>query len=579
MLDRTVNSSSVVEAEQEQQAQGRVARRRVTEREEDVIDNDLLITLVQERVPLWDTRVQQHSDNVAIWRLWNEVAREMLDGWDKAPQQVCKAFRKYFNLVCCSSDLGRDHTTVCDAINSCEFLASHTVECSQLKVHCLKISSFFTLHKVTTHWRSMKDHFNKDLCIESQAKSGSGARMLKYKYHSMLAFFRPFLAQIITWSSTLEPGSGAVLHRTATDPSQPSISEAASGPSTQTGDLEAGPSGVPLSQASSAYFYVGSSRHRQKASDRTLMLEFMHLSLIFHDGLKALGDRLDSGLSHIKTLIQDVTQSLDHLKADQRPAHHFFNQIQRGMSEHLIPDLQLSVMQACNAAYVQAMQQTRYLQQSVVAFPPVPILTRLTSMPRSVAYHCTATTIPSPAGHHYSVTTMPSAAVQSTATTVHSAAPAGTSSTTIDIPQQPDPGRTSTTSMQQQQQLEHGRPSTSTRPLQHQDTGRSPSSIMAPEETTPTLPRRQQHRTVDRDRRTQDKDRNKKKKLTITLPPPSPPNVSVMSGLSQPSSVSLFPIPQIPSLNSLTPLVSAPLPLQPLRCLYPVSCPSSTPPS
>ncbi|XP_073438629.1 uncharacterized protein [Dendrobates tinctorius] len=329
----------------------------------------------------------------------------------------------------------------------------------------------------------------------------------------MLAFLRPVLAQRTTWSSTLEPGSGAVLHRTAMDPSQPSTSEAASGPATETGDQEAGPSGVPLSQASSASFYLGSSQQRQKASDRTLMPEFMHLSSIFHDGLKALGDRLDSGLSHIKTLIQDVTQSLDHLKTDlQRPAHHFFNQIERGMSEHLSPDLQLNVMHAYNAAYVQAMQQTRYLQQSVVAFPPVPTLSRLTSIPSSAAYHCTATTIPGPAGHHYSSTTMPSAAPQSTATTVHSAAPAWTSSTTTttDMPQQPDPGRTSTTSMQQQQ-LDHGRLSTSTRPLQPQDTGRSSSSTMVPEETTLTLPRRQQRRTLDR-------DRNKKKETDCNTP-------------------------------------------------------------
>ncbi|XP_069588403.1 probable thiopurine S-methyltransferase [Ranitomeya imitator] len=45
----------------------------------------------------------------------------------------------------------------------------------------------------------------------------------------MLAFLRPVLAQRTTWSSTLDPGSGAALHRTATDLSQASTSAAAEG--------------------------------------------------------------------------------------------------------------------------------------------------------------------------------------------------------------------------------------------------------------------------------------------------------------------------------------------------------------
>ncbi|XP_077155221.1 uncharacterized protein LOC143817616 [Ranitomeya variabilis] len=97
------------------------------------------------------------------------------------------------------------------------------------------------LLKVKTRWRSMKDRFNKDLRQESQLPSSSGARIRKYKYHRILAFFRPVLAQRITWNSTLDPGSGAILHQTATDPSQPSSRAAASGPATQTGDQEAGP--------------------------------------------------------------------------------------------------------------------------------------------------------------------------------------------------------------------------------------------------------------------------------------------------------------------------------------------------
>ncbi|XP_069615168.1 uncharacterized protein [Ranitomeya imitator] len=259
------SSSTVAEAEQEQLGHGRVARRqRVPVRDEDLIENDLLNSLVHERVPLWDTQVPQHSDNVTIRRLWNEVGQAMMDGWDNAPTRVRNAF----------------------------------------------------LFKVKTCWRSMKDRFNKDLRQESWVPSGSGARICKYKYHRILAFLRPaVLAQKTTRSNTLDPGSGAVLHQTATVPSQPSSSAAASGPATQTGDQEAGPSGVPLSK-SSAPFLGGSSRQRQRASDRSLMPKFLHLSSVSHDGLKAMGDRLDSAINLMNTLIQEVIKSLDQVKAD-----------------------------------------------------------------------------------------------------------------------------------------------------------------------------------------------------------------------------------------------------------------------
>ncbi|XP_077155690.1 uncharacterized protein LOC143818178 [Ranitomeya variabilis] len=179
------------------------------------------------------------------------------------------------------------------------------------------------------------------------------------------------------------------------------------------------------------------------------MPEFLHLSSVLHDAIKALGDRMDASHNLLNARIQEVSNSLDQVKADlQRPAHHFFNQIEQGMSEHLTPDLQLSVMQACNAAYVQAMQQSLYFQQTVGAYPPVPSLSRL--MSTSAASHCTATSIPSTAGHHYSTTTMPSAVRHPTATTMTSAAPAWTSST--DTTMQQDPGmafRTASSTMQQ----------------------------------------------------------------------------------------------------------------------------------
>ncbi|XP_077137772.1 uncharacterized protein LOC143803898 [Ranitomeya variabilis] len=86
-------TSTAAETGQEQRSHGRVARRqRVPERDVDLIENDLLISLVQERVPLWDTRVPQHSDNVTIRPLWNEVAKEMWNGWDNSPTRVRNPF-------------------------------------------------------------------------------------------------------------------------------------------------------------------------------------------------------------------------------------------------------------------------------------------------------------------------------------------------------------------------------------------------------------------------------------------------------------------------------------------------------
>ncbi|XP_077136870.1 uncharacterized protein LOC143793758 [Ranitomeya variabilis] len=94
------SSSTAAETGQEQRSQGPVERRqRVSQWEDDLIENDLLITLVQERVPLWDTRDPLHSNNITIRRLWNEVAQAMWDGWDNAPTRVRAAFGKYCTAV------------------------------------------------------------------------------------------------------------------------------------------------------------------------------------------------------------------------------------------------------------------------------------------------------------------------------------------------------------------------------------------------------------------------------------------------------------------------------------------------
>ncbi|XP_077125406.1 uncharacterized protein LOC143782155 [Ranitomeya variabilis] len=260
------------------------------------------------------------------------------------------------------------------------------------------------------------------------------------------------------------------------------------------------------------------------------MPKFIHLSSVFQNGLKALGDRLESGLAHINTLFQDVIQCLNRLEADlQRPAHDVFNKIEQGMSEHLTPELQLNVMQACNAAYVQAMQHTRYLQQPQVVFPPVPPITHFTSILSSTAYHCTATTMPSPAAHHYT-TTLPGAA-ESHSSTMPSPVPARPStSTTMAVDQNARPSSATTMVVQQT-----ARSFTATTMAVPQPARPSQSTTMpVPDPTTPTLPRRRRSHQPSHG-----KPKKKRATRTVIIPPPSPPNVSVLSSLSLPSNVSL----------------------------------------
>ncbi|XP_073414076.1 uncharacterized protein [Dendrobates tinctorius] len=303
-------------------------------------------------------------------------------------------------------------------------LGDHGLQCIVL------LFSFFffpTVNKVRTRWRSMKDRFNRDIRQEKQVRSGAAARTgTKYRYHRALAFLRPVLASRTTWSSTLQPVPEAVLHQAAPDPSQPSISEEApcrSAPQSS-GDQEAGRSGVPLSQVSATGFAGTSRQQRQRTSDRPVMPEFIQLSSVFQSSLKALSDRLDSGFLLLDQRYKSIEGRLERLEVDlARPAHHFYTQIARDTAEHLTPDLQLTVMQACNNAFMQAMQQSRYMQQSAVAFPPVPPLTHFTALPTSAAYHCTATTLPSLAGHQYTAPS-PSAAGHFPANTMPSAAPA-----------------------------------------------------------------------------------------------------------------------------------------------------------
>ncbi|XP_073401524.1 uncharacterized protein [Dendrobates tinctorius] len=406
----------------------------------------------------------------------------------------------------------------------------------------------------------MKDRFNRDIRQEREVRSGAASRTgTKYRYHRAMAFLRPVLASRTTWSSTLQPGSEAVLHPAATDPSQPSISDEApcrSGPQSS-GDQEAGRSGVPLSLVSATGFAGTSRQQRQRASDRPAMPEFVQLSSVFQSSLKALSDRLDSGFLLLDQRFKSIEGRLERLEADlARPAQHFYTQIARDLAEHLTPELQLTVMQACNNAYMQAMQQTRYMQQSAVAFPPVPPLTRYTAIPTSAAYHCTATTVPSFAGPLHT-TPSPSAAGLSPAISMPSAAPAWpttAAATTTGWPvttpvfsatstrTTPAWTATATTTEHQQTGDPHSifaAPTITSTSMQHDPGRRSPTTMRSPSS-------RRSHRSwgssMSSGTRREGSRRNRREnsRRSLTLPPPSPPT----------SQISL---PRLPSPTSLIP--------------------------
>ncbi|XP_069606608.1 uncharacterized protein [Ranitomeya imitator] len=232
-----------------------------------------------------------------------------------------------------------------------------------------------------TRWRSMKDRFKRVMKKEGQSRSGAAAsRTSIYKYNRILQFLRPVLESRETHSSTREPvrPSGAVLRESPADPSQPSHSESRSAPP-QSGEPAAGPSHVPLAEASVAPSF-GSSLQRQRASDRPLLPEFLHLSTVFQNCFKALGDRMDTALPNIDRRLQTMESELS------RPAKHFFSAIEKGMVEHLTPELQISVMQACNNAYVTALQQARVMQ-SATTMPAVPSLATMAPTPAAEHQH------------------------------------------------------------------------------------------------------------------------------------------------------------------------------------------------
>ncbi|XP_069604697.1 uncharacterized protein [Ranitomeya imitator] len=241
------------------------------------------------------------------------------------------------------------------------------------------------LKQLKTRWRSMKDRFKRGLKKEGQIRSGAAASRTIYKYNRILQFLRPVLESRETHSSTHETvrPSGAVLREAPSEPSQPSHSESRSAPP-QSGEPAAGPSDVPLAEVSVAPSF-GSSRQRQRASDRAILPEFLHLSTVFQNGFKALCDKM----SNIDRRLETIESELS------RPAKHF-SAIQKDMVEHLTPELQISVMQACNNAYVTALQQARVMQ-SATTMPAVPSLAAMAPTPAAEHHH----RAPRAEGHHH----------------------------------------------------------------------------------------------------------------------------------------------------------------------------------
>ncbi|XP_077118845.1 uncharacterized protein LOC143774921 [Ranitomeya variabilis] len=214
----------------------------------------------------------------------------------------------------------------------------------------------------------MKDRFNKGLrAEEEQSRSGAAAgKSVPYKYNRALQFLRPILSRRQTHSSTLQraPPCEAELHGSPSEPSQPSHSDSRLAPPSS-GEPAAGTSGFPLPEASGAPSF-GNSRQRQRASDRSVMPEFLHLSTVFQNGFKALSDKMSS-----------MERRLENLEAElSNPAKHFLSTIAKGMVENLTPELQISVMQDCNNSYVRALQQSRRMQSATL--PVVPSLASMT---------------------------------------------------------------------------------------------------------------------------------------------------------------------------------------------------------
>ncbi|KAM4034614.1 uncharacterized protein ACNLHF_021275 [Anomaloglossus baeobatrachus] len=157
------------------------------------INIDLLIDEVREREPLWNMADRRHADTIVTRRLWDEVCHAAIEGWEELNSRAQKKARD----------------------------------------------------KLQKRWRSIRDHFKKELNQEMQAPSGSGGRRSKYRYFRALSFLRTTMVCRSTVCSTREPASnpsGAIPAQSATGehrhrphPSEPPLSSNTSVPSTCAG--------------------------------------------------------------------------------------------------------------------------------------------------------------------------------------------------------------------------------------------------------------------------------------------------------------------------------------------------------
>ncbi|XP_077148287.1 uncharacterized protein LOC143808994 [Ranitomeya variabilis] len=97
-LGNPASSSEEEQSQQEQRPRGQavVARRRVSQRDQDEgIDIDIMVASIQERGPLWDSRDPRHADQGVLRRMWAEVAKSLWDGFDSASPTDKDKFGKY----------------------------------------------------------------------------------------------------------------------------------------------------------------------------------------------------------------------------------------------------------------------------------------------------------------------------------------------------------------------------------------------------------------------------------------------------------------------------------------------------
>ncbi|XP_044151503.1 uncharacterized protein LOC122939499 [Bufo gargarizans] len=141
------------------------------------IDNELLIHLVEKRVPLWDHTDHRHADHHLTRSLWMEICGKMLPDWDdlsEGKQEDCKT-------------------------------------------------------AVMVRWHSIRDRFNNDYNEEVNRPSGSGGTLGQpYRYAAALGFLRRTLELRRITSSTRAPEPPCESHQEAVpaelppaDPSPP----------------------------------------------------------------------------------------------------------------------------------------------------------------------------------------------------------------------------------------------------------------------------------------------------------------------------------------------------------------------